>query len=220
MTKNSKNPNNLTQNIESTKYLTGDIDLLSKYALTSVKQVSDELYDKTKFQVYINIVKEISKTDSIESNSQNPNIIESKVTESRDSKAKQIKDYENAFISKLDGQYAVIFLFYNDHHIDIRTNADFIDIPYILSEHAYPYLPAEKINSPKYNDDVNEGLSNAYLSLSHVVANHYKVKLNAPKPRERPSEATKIVIYFMLFVMIGLFILVSSGYFSRKNKQK
>ncbi|RDU67066.1 hypothetical protein CQA53_02060 [Helicobacter didelphidarum] len=213
------NEKNLQDSVIQTRYLTGDIDLLSHDALLSVKMISDQIYNKTKLQLYIHIVKQpiLDSDNSLDKDF--PKITESSlIHDSPQKKYQKRREYEQQFISHLDGDYAVIFLFYNDHAITIQSNKDFIKNEKLLEEYAYPYLPAEALDSVKYRDGVNEGLSNLYLALAHTIAEYYNVELDAPKPMERPSEATKVIIYIMLFIMIGLFVLVSNGFFTKLKK--
>ncbi|MWV61265.1 hypothetical protein DCO58_10530 [Helicobacter saguini] len=266
----------IESNDEKSRFLSGDINLLSKDAIFSVNNVSAPLFEKTNFKLFIHIIKEPSLENAnfygreISQNSNMESNIESKNTESnlqnlaKDSKEniesnpqnaikdstqitqsttqdskkniesntqdsiKQtksrkeiIQDYEKEFTSHIRGEYAVIFLFFDDSYIDIKSNASFLDskiIKNLLEDYAYPYLPAEKVGSEKYIDGVNEGLSNVYLATAHTIAGYYKVKLQAPKPMEKPSEATKVVIYIMLGILIVLFVLVSNGFLAKKDK--
>ncbi|RDU61455.1 hypothetical protein CQA44_08870 [Helicobacter sp. MIT 14-3879] len=209
-----------TQNISPSQedmshhdYLIGDTDVLSHFAKESVAQVSGEIYKKTGFKLIIHVLKEVPILDSN---------IKAKINNMQDSlseseKFKVRRDYEEKFLSKIHDNYAVIFLFYNDHHITLKSNVDFLNTASLLDEYAYPYLPVADIYSDKYKNGVNEGLSNVYLATAHAIAAHYNVILNAPKPMEKPSEATRFVIYIMLFSLIGLFVLVYFGFFKTKK---
>lgn len=197
-----------TNNTQLLQYLTGDIDLLSKDAKDSVTSISSELFNKTKFQVFIHIIKNPIVNAQVQTN-------QLSLTE----RFQVRRNYEEQWLHNLQGNYAVIFLFYNDHAITIRTNGDFLKTQDLLEDYAYPYLPAESVSNEKYNNGVNQGLSNLYLALVHKVAEHYKIVLNFPKPMEKPSGVTKVVIYVMLAILIGLFVLVSNGFFKQKGKQ-
>lgn len=205
-TKESSNQIN-TDNI----YLHGDIDILSNNAPLIVKDISDRIYKATKIQVMLYVVKETPRYQG--DNKQSDSIINQKFQDRR--------LYETKVLNGLKGQYAVIFLFYNEHAITLRSNLDFLDIKAandLLENYAYPYLPADSVGTLRYNDGVNEGVSNLYLALTHTIANHYNLELNAPKPMEQPDEATKVVLYIMLLILIGLFILVRFGLLIYKKK--
>lgn len=196
---------------QSIKYFSGDTYILPKDAADSIKNLSSEIYDKTGISVFIHIIKQIPI-----SNLQHLDIS----LDSLDMQNKfQIRRaYEQQWIRLLKGKYAVIFLFYNDHSITIKSNVDFLKTQDLLENYAYPYLPAESVESDKYKSGVNEGVLNLYLALSHTIAQHYNVTLHAPKPIEQPSDTTKIIIYMMLSILIVLFILVSNGFFSKSKK--
>ena len=188
------------------EFLFGRTDLLSKDAPYSVALISSELLEKTGFRVMINI-NDISTSGT------------------QEEKFESRRDFEKLFLASLFKQknteippYAIIFLFYNDHNITIRTNATFLNTQELLEQYAYPYLPAESVGSHEYNDGVNEGLSNLYLALSHKIAQHYKIELNAPEPMEKPRGVTKVIIYAMLLFLIVLFLLVSNGFFRKAEK--
>lgn len=201
-------------NIDSTSYniyLHGDIDILSNNAPLIVKDISDRIYKATKIQVMLYVVKETPQYHS--DNKESDSTINQKFQYRR--------LYETKVLNSLKGQYAVIFLFYNEHAITLRSNLDFLDKKVsndLLENYAYPYLPADSVGTLRYNDGVNEGVSNLYLALTHTIANHYNLELNAPKPMEQPDEATKVVLYIMLLILIGLFILVRFGLLAYKKK--
>lgn len=246
---------NIKSSDEKSRFLSGDTNLLSKEATFSVNNVSQPLFEMTKFQLFIHIIKEPtlqnakiygsrlnedsstldSKAEIIESNTTNspqdsqdlakvlPQDSKADSKQAAKSRKEMIQDYEKEFTSRIRGEYAVIFLFFNEHYVDIKSNAAFLDskiIKNLLEDYAYPYLPAEKVGSDKYINGVNEGLSNLYLATAHTIAGYYKVKLQAPKPMEKPSEATKIIIYIMLGILLVLFIIVSNGFFAKKGAKK
>ncbi len=208
----------INTNEESKKndaYLQGDINILSQNAPLIVNQISNIIYKNTGVNVYINIVKDtlhsykdISKEINTDGNNE--------------SNFQYRRLYESKWLANISGKYAVIFLFYNDHHITLKSNLEFLsqkDIQNLLEEYAYPYLPAESVGNEKYDDGINEGISNIYLALTHTIAKHFNFELKAPKPMEKPSDMTKVVIYVMLIILIGLFILVRFGLLAFKNKK-
>ena len=201
----SKNNVALKQNT----YLQGDIDILSNNAPIIVKDISDKIYKATKIQVMLYVIKETPYSQT--------NNTESKINQ----KFQDRRLYETKILDSLKGQYAVIFLFYNDHAITLRSNLDFLDkevADSLLESYAYPYLPADSVGTLRYDNGVNEGVSNLYLALAHTIANHYNIELNAPKPMEQPDEVTKVVLYAMLLILLGLFILVRFGLLAWKKK--
>ncbi len=203
--------------IDLDAYLQGDIDILSQNAPLIVNEISSVLLKNTGVRVYINVVKDTLSSYNVINNDR---LSIDDVLDSTSSNFQNRRLYEDRWLSNIDGKYAVIFLFYNDHAITLKSNLEFLkqkDIQNLLEDYAYPYLPAESVGTDKYDDGINEGVSNLYLALSHVIAKKYNFDLGAPKPMEKPSDMTKVVIYAMLIVLIGLFILVRFGLLAFKK---
>lgn len=191
------------------QYLQGNINILSSKAPVIVKDISNKIYNATKIQLVIYVVKETPhyQVDNMES----------KINEEFQNR----RLYEAKVLDALKGQYAVIFLFYNDHAVTLRSNLNFLDEKAandLLERYAYPYLPADSVGTLRYDDGVNEGVSNLYLAIANVIANHYNLELNMPKPMEQPDDVTKVVLYTMLLILIGLFILVRFGLLAWKKR--
>lgn len=194
----SENVSDFTHNA----YLYGDIDLLSGNAPVVVRNVSDKIYRATKIRTMLYIVK---KTPSYVISNSESNI---------NQKFKDRRAYETKMLDGLRGQYAAIFLFYDDHAITLRSNLDFLDkktLDVLLERYAYPYLPADSVGTSRYDDGVNEGVSNLYLALTNTIADHYHIDLRVPKPMEQTEGATKVILYVMLLILIVLFIVVRFG---------
>ncbi|WP_147289205.1 hypothetical protein [Helicobacter aurati] len=172
-------------------------------------KVSSLIYKNTGFKLFVHVLKETP--------------IMTKVTDknrllSYQDKFKLRRDYENNFLSGIQGNYAVLFLFYDDHHITLKSNVDFLDTSYLLNEYAYPYLPAVSTSSNEYREGVNTGVSNVYLAIAHEIASHYKMDLNIPQPMQKPSGGVRSIIYIMLFSLISLFLLVYFGFLSKHKE--
>ncbi len=202
----NENKSSIAQNI----YLQGDTDILSQNAPRIVQELSSIIYNKTGVKVILHIVEKTPQYQKDTDVAMQPNL-----------NFQNRRLYESNIIKSIQGHYAIIFLFYNDHAITLKSNLDFLDEQHtaqLLENYAYPYLPADAVGTLRYDDGVNEGVSNLYLALTHTIANHYNFELNAPKPMEQQNETTKIIIYAMLFILIGLFIIVRFGLLTFKKK--
>lgn len=202
--KDSKTNEKLAQGASA--YLQGDIDILSQNAPTIVQELSSIIYEKTGVKVFLHVVKNTPQNDT---------------QTDINAKFQNRRSYETHITEQIQGNYAIIFLFYNDHAITLKSNLPFLNDTHaaeLLEDYAYPYLPADSVGTLRYNDGVNEGVSNLYLALTHKIAKHYNFELNAPKPMEKQSDVTKVVIYAMLLILIGLFILVRFGLLAFKKK--
>lgn len=191
-------------------YLQGDTDLLSKDAIGIVQELSDLIYKKTGIKVFLYVIRNTPQHDKEADNSTDINV-----------KFQNRRFYEANVIRGIHSDYAIIFLFYNDHAITLKSNLDFLNDSHaaeLLEEYAYPHLPADEVGTLRYESGVNEGVSNLYLALINKIAEQYNFKLNIPKPIEKQNDATKIVIYIMLFTLICLFVIVRFGLLSFNKK--
>ncbi|GAB0172573.1 hypothetical protein NHP164001_05860 [Helicobacter trogontum] len=191
-------------------YLQGDIDILSQDAPKIIQELSSVLYKKTGVKVFLHVVERTPQDNTKEHDDTDIN-----------ERFHNRRFYESRIIEQIHGNYAIIFLFYSDHAITLKSNLDFLsdsNVAELLENYAYPYLPADKVGTPRYDNGVNEGVSNLYLALIHTIAQSYNVELNAPKPMERQSDVTKVIIYSMLLILLGLFVLVRFGLLAFKKK--
>lgn len=187
-------------------YLRGDTSLLSPDAPRITQQLSSTIEKAVGVQVFLYIIDRTPQSKSDTSMDYNQDSPQTRFDNRR--------AYEMSQTAQIEGKYAAIFLFYNDHAITLSSNLDFLDEQtrwQLLEDYAYPYLPADSVGSVRYSDGVNEGVSNLYLALMHTIATHYNITLDAPKPMEKQSEATKVIIYAMLLIMIGLFVIIRFG---------
>lgn len=222
-------------NITQSAYLRGDSSILSQNAPSIVQQLSSTLEKAVGVQVFLYIVGETPQSQSSKSqdlgtsqDSQDDKDSKNSKPDSPQAITQEIiqasfdnrRAYEMNEVAQIEGQYAAIFLFYNDHAITLASNLDFLNEEarqQLLEDYAYPYLPADAVGSVRYDNGVNEGVSNLYLALMHTIAAHYNVTLDAPKPMEKPSDATKVIIYAMLLIMIGLFVIIRFGFGLKKK---
>lgn len=175
----------------------------------TVNLISQKIYELTGFKIYINMVLNTPLNDELKN--RNDLTLKDRFYARR--------EYEKNLIKKLNSPYAIIFLYYNEHHITVISSESFIDSKYLLEEYAYPYLPISKVGSYKYDEGIKQGLSNIYLALVREVKNHYDISFDSPNPLEKPKEILKAIIYIMLFSLVGLFLLVRFGILARFMKK-
>lgn len=190
-------------------YVLDDENLLFDFLKRSIENVSSDIYEKTGFKFLVSVSR--ITTSGIYANVDDtvPNEL------GYGDKFRLRREYENNFLSKIQDNYAVLFIFYNDHHITLKSNVSFLDTDFLLDEYAYPYLPTTNIYSSEYQDGVNTGVSNVYLATAHAISSHYNITLDIPKPMQRPGDGVRSVIYIMLFSLVGLFLLVYFGLFNK-----
>lgn len=191
-------------------YVLDDENLLFDFLKRSIENVSSDIYEKTGFKFLVSVSR--TTPSGIYTNIDNT-VLNNELGYS--DKFRLRREYENSFLSKMQDNYAVLFIFYNDHHITLKSNVGFLDTDFLLDEYAYPYLPTTNIYSHEYQEGVNTGVSNVYLATAHAISSHYNVILDIPKPMQRPGDGIRFVIYIMLFSLVGLFLLVYFGLFNK-----
>lgn len=200
----------LSKQESNSAYVLNDNDIIFDFLKKSIDSISADIYEKTCFRFIVNVVKETT----LGASSKISDVVSNNDISYQD-KFRLRREHEDRFLSSMQGNYAVLFLFYNDHYITLKSNVDFLDTNFLLDEYAYPYLPATSIQSNEYQDGVNTGLYNVYLAAAHAIASHYGIALDIRKPMQRPSEGVRSVIYVMLFSLVSLFLLVYFGFFGK-----
>lgn len=192
---------NSSSNTDTIDYMIGSIKQMPLESRDVVNRISKEISIKSGFHIFMNVVDVIPGEFQNKSNTDFANR----------------RDYEKSIINTLPKPYAIIFFYYQDHKISLISSEDFSNTNKLLEDYAFPYLPNERIGSDKYDEGINKGLSNIYLAVVKKVSDFYKIDINAPTPLEQPSGVLKGIIYFMLFSMLGLYVLVRFGILKGKN---
>lgn len=167
-----------------------------------IEQLSTELFDKTKFSLYVAV---IDKT---------PESADSHITDS----AKHNRSaYKDSLVKNLQSPYAVIVFMKNDKKIDIISSnkQEFFDEDKVYFEYMTPLLPKNKdeILSP---ERISAIVLNGYAEAADMIANHFGVTLqnNIPADESGGREFVKFCMYAMLLIMFGMIGII----YLRRNK--
>ncbi|WP_180763018.1 TPM domain-containing protein [Helicobacter sp. 11S02596-1] len=158
-----------------------------------VQDVSGELKYKTGFSLYVDVN-----------------------NASLDSKQKR-EDYKNSVISKLSPPYGVLFFFRQPKKIDIVLSEDsqnIFDIDQIYFDYIAPLLPEKDLDLTPQR--ISAIILNGYSEIADRIAHNYGVTLENNFPSENQNLFVRVVLYLMLFTLVGLFILV---YFFQRHKK-
>lgn len=153
-----------------------------------IEQVSSELFAKTGVSLYVYMANATNKSYS---------------------------DFKNELISKLRSPYVAIVLLKDNKKIDIITsNNNLLDKKKVYWEYMVPLIPQ------KDGELTREALSavvfNGYVESVDLIADKFNVTIshNIPKDETGARAISQIILYIMLFSMLGLFVIV---YFFKKG---
>ncbi|PAF46381.1 hypothetical protein BKH46_07895 [Helicobacter sp. 12S02634-8] len=169
--------------------------LLPKAALL-VQAVSHELYAKTGFSFYIDMV------DTHPLNTK-----------------QERKAYESDVASKLSSPYAVLFFFREAKKIEIilSPNAqNLFDINQMYFDYIAPLLPEKDTDLTP--ERISAFLINGYSEIADRIADGYGIKLENNFPPDNQNQFVRVILYLMLISLVGLFVVVY--FFKGKNKGK
>lgn len=158
-----------------------------------VQTLSSELQYKVGFSLYINI-----NSDS-----------------SLDTPIKR-KVYEEEISSKLPIPHGILFFFYPSKKIEIvldESSKQLFDADKVFFEYIAPLLPEKDEDLTPQR--ISGFLLNGYSEIADRVADKYGVKLENNFPSSNLNSFIRIILYIMLFILVGLFALV---YFFKKKR--
>lgn len=158
-----------------------------------VQTLSSELQYKVGFSLYIDI-----NSDS-----------------SLDTPIKR-KVYEEEISSKLPIPHGILFFFYPSKKIEIvldESSKQLFDADKVFFEYIAPLLPEKDEDLTPQR--ISGFLLNGYSEIADRVADKYGVKLENNFPSSNLNSFIRIILYIMLFILVGLFALV---YFFKKKR--
>lgn len=155
------------------------------------------------------------------------------------------KIYQNQVISKLNAPFVIIFLFVQEHKIEILSSQD---LHYIASpkstnqkstqdttnttEAKKEFLSPKKLDSiyfdymapllPHKEEDLTPNrisgvILNGYAEIADRIADtyHFTLENNFPRDEEGVRNYVKFILYVMLFILLGLF---AFAYLPKRSK--
>ncbi|MDE6885972.1 MAG: TPM domain-containing protein [Helicobacteraceae bacterium] len=127
-------------------------------------------------------------------------------------------EFKNKIISNFKAPYVAIILVKNDKKIDIATSSDdLIDKKKVYWEYMVPLLPSK--DSEITNQVLSAVVLNGYIESVDLIADKFKVKIehNIPKDEKGAKAVAQLILYIMLFSMLGLFFVF---YFYKRKGSK
>lgn len=158
-----------------------------------VQTLSGELQYKVGFSLYIDINSDSSLDTSIKR-----------------------KVYEEEISSRLPIPHGILFFFYPSKKIDIildKSSKHLFDTDKVFFEYIAPLLPEKDEDLTPQR--ISGFLLNGYSEIADRVADKYGVKLENNFPSSNVNSFIRIILYIMLFILVGLFALV---YFFKKKR--
>lgn len=154
-----------------------------------VEDVSNELYNKTGVSLYVYIGKKLQDSSYLE--------------------------FKNKLISKLKSPYVAIILIRDDKKIDIATSSDdILDKKKVYWEYIVPLIP--KKDSELTHQALSAVVLNGYIESVDLIADKFGVVIehNVSKDEKGPKAIAQLILYAMLFSMLGI---IAFMYFFRKK---
>lgn len=174
--------------------LDNDSSLLVPKTTGFVEKLSSELKDKTGFSLYIDILDR----------------------QSLDTKDKRLA-YEKQIESSLNKPYGIIFFFLVDKKIDIVLSDDaknMFDINDVFFSYMAPLLPEK--DSDLTPERISAIILNGYSEIADRIADKYNIHLVNNFPSENLNQGAKLLLWAMLIVLVGIFIII---YFFKGKKK-
>ncbi|WP_180762705.1 hypothetical protein [Helicobacter sp. 12S02232-10] len=168
--------------------------LLIPKSAAFVQRVSSELKYKTGFSFYVDVVDKASLNSKQER-----------------------KDYKNNVISKFSPPYGVLFFFRQAKKIDIVLSEDSKDLfntDQIFFDYIAPLLPEKDVDLTPQR--ISAIILNGYSEIADRIADKYGVNLENNFPSENQNLFVRVILYLMLFSLVGLFIVV---YFFKRHRR-
>lgn len=155
------------------------------------------------------------------------------------------KIYQNQVISKLNAPFVIIFLFVQEHKIEILSSQDLHYIASPKSTNQKPtqdttntteakkeFLSPKKLDSiyfdyiapllPHKEEDLTPNrisgvILNGYAEIADRIADtyHFTLENNFPRDEEGVRNYVKFILYVMLFILLGLF---AFAYLPKRSK--
>lgn len=176
--------------LSASNFVFNNDKILVSKSVDFIEQVSSELFSKTGVSLYVYMANSTNKSYS---------------------------DFKNELISKLHSPYVAIVLLKDNKKIDIITsNNNLLDKKKVYWEYMVPLIPQ------KDDELTREALSavvfNGYVESVDLIADKFNVTIyhNIPKDEKGAKLVSQIILYIMLFSMIGLFVIV---YFFKKGRK-
>lgn len=125
-------------------------------------------------------------------------------------------EFKNSIIPRLNAPYVAIILIKNSKKIDIiASNPELLDRKKVYWEYMVPLLPQK-------DSDINAQILsavvlNGYVESVDLIADNFGVTIqhNIPKDEKGAKAVAQIILYAMLFSLLGLF-----GFFYFYKKER
>lgn len=170
-------------------FVFNDDSLLVEKSAVFIEQVSSELLDKTGVSLYVYMGEKLQDSSYVE--------------------------FKNKLISKLKVPYVAIILIRDDKKIDIATSSDdILDKKKVYWEYMVPLIPQK--DSELTNQALSAVVFNGYIESVDLIADKFNVTINhnIPKNEKGAKAVAQLILYLMLFSMLGI---VAFMYFFRKK---
>ncbi len=169
-----------------------------------VNILAQEVFDKTGVRIYIDVIDQVSI----------PSAYPTK--QSR-------QDYQQKVLQTINTPYVVIFLFLQEHKIELESSEDLQSflgqkvLDSIYFDYMAPLLPLKE--SDLTPQRISSVLLNGYSEIADRIARHYNIKLehNFKTDEQGVRNFVRFVMYAMLLILIVLFAL---AYIPRKQGNK
>lgn len=174
--------------LSAKSFIFNDDKILSFKSIEFIEQTSGELFAKTGVNLYVYMANATKKS---------------------------YDEFKSEFIKQLSSPYVAIVLLKDNKKIDIITSeSNLLDKKKVYWEYMVPLLPQSE------REITNEALSavvfNGYVESVDLIADKFGVKIehNISKDEKGAKAVAQVILYIMLFSMLGLFVII---YFFKKG---
>ncbi|WP_238700250.1 hypothetical protein [Helicobacter jaachi] len=174
--------------------------LLVPKSVAFVQTLSNELFTKTGYSLYVALVDKTPQDASL----------------NLDSKASR-EHYKQSLTKHLSPPYTLIVFMKNDEKMDIISSQPqtYLDEEKVYFEYMVPLLPKQK-DEALTPQRISAIVLNGYAQAADMIAAHFDVKLehNMKVDESGGQEFVRFSMYIMLLIMFGILALI---YFTRRK---
>lgn len=174
--------------LSAKSFVFNDDKILPLKSIEFIEQTSGELFAKTGVNLYVYMANATNKG---------------------------YDEFKSEFIKRLSSPYVAIVLLKDNKKIDIITSeSNLLDKKKVYWEYMVPLLPQS--DREMTNEALSAVVFNGYVESVDLIADKFSVKIehNIPKDEKGAKAVAQVILYIMLFSMLGLFVII---YFFKKG---
>lgn len=174
--------------LSAKNFVFNDDKILPLKSIDFIEQTSGELFTKTGVNLYVYMANMTNK---------------------------DYDEFKSELVKRLSSPYVAIVLLKDNKKIDIITSeSNLLDKKKVYWEYMVPLLPQS--DREMTNEALSAVVFNGYVESVDLIADKFgaKIEHNIPKDEKGAKAVAQVILYIMLFSMLGLFVII---YFFKKG---